>query len=225
MKAFARLPSGLVQCLTGAGDVGQALVSSPGTHVVCFTGGIETGRAVARACADTQKRCLIEASGNDPFPVMSSAPMASGGARPAQFNKGWFVEPTVLTEVTPEMDIMNDERFGPAAPICRVGSFEEAVELANQSRYGLGACVYTTDLDEAMRSVHELESGMVWVNAPLLDNDAGPFGGRKLSGQGRQLGAEGLDTFRHTKLAMIDPGCNAQDFWWFPYRDEEAFPG
>ncbi len=55
-----------------------------------------------------------------------------------------------------------------------------------------------------MRAVNELEAGMVWVNAPLLDNDAGPFGGRKQSGMGRQLGSEGLDTFRHTKLSMID---------------------
>jgi betaine-aldehyde dehydrogenase len=85
--------------------------------------------------------------------------------------------------------------------------------------------VYTTNLDESMRAVNELEAGMVWVNAPLLDNDAGPFGGRKQSGMGRQLGAEGLDTFRHTKLSMIDHGAKAHDFWWFPYADAEAFPG
>ena len=99
---------------------------------------------------------------------------------------------------------MNDETFGPVAPVCVVKSFDEALMLANRSRYGLGATMYTTNLDESMRAVNELEAGMVWVNAPLLDNDAGPFGGRKQSGMGRQLGAEGLDTFRHTKLAMID---------------------
>ena len=55
--------------------------------------------------------------------------------------------------------------------------------------------------------------------------DAGSFGGRKMPTIGRQLGAEGLDTFRHTKLAMIDPGANSQDFWCFPYQDAEAFPG
>ena len=104
-------------------------------------------------------------------------------------------------------------------------SVQEAIELANRSKYGLGSTVYTTNLDEANRAVNELEAGMVWVNAPLLDNDAGPFGGRKMSGIGRQLGAEGLDSFRHTKLAMIDPGCADQDFWWFPYKDEEAGPG
>jgi len=138
---------------------------------------------------------------------------------------GWFFEPTVLTDVDPGMDIMNEESFGPSAPICRVSSLDEAIEMANKSKFGLGSNIYTTDLNEAMRFVNDIETGMVWVNAPLLDNDAGPFGGRKMTGMGRQLGAEGLDTFRHTKLAMIDPGANDQGFWWFPYKDEEAFPG
>jgi betaine-aldehyde dehydrogenase len=157
--------------------------------------------------------------------IDQGAKVVTGGGRPARFNTGWFVEATVLTECTPDMDILNDESFGPVAPICRVRDLDEAIELANRSRLGLGASIYTTDLKESMRAVNELVAGMVWVNAPLLDNDAGPFGGRKMSGTGRQLGAEGLDQFRHTKLAMIDPNCNPQDFWWFPYADEEAYPG
>jgi acyl-CoA reductase-like NAD-dependent aldehyde dehydrogenase len=135
------------------------------------------------------------------------------------------VDATVLGQVSPHAAIMNNESFGPVAPVCRVRNFDEALELANRSRYGLGATIYTRDLDESMRAVNELQAGMVWVNAPLLDNDAGPFGGRKQSGMGRQLGAEGLDTFRHTKLAMIDPAANPHDFWWYPYADAEAFPG
>lgn len=156
--------------------------------------------------------------------IDQGANVASGGGRPTALNTGWFVEPTVLTGINPEMDIMNAESFGPSAPICKVSSLDEAIELANKSRFGLGATIYTSDLNEAMHAVNAIETGMVWVNAPLLDNDAGPFGGRKMTGMGRQLGAEGLDTFRHTKLAMIDPGANDQDFWWFPYKDEEAFP-
>jgi betaine-aldehyde dehydrogenase len=306
MQAFASLPKGLVQCVTGGGAVGRRIVESPDVHGIGFTGGIETGRLVAKACGDSFKRCLIEASGNDAFIVMPSAPLevasrgaafaaylncgqvctsaeryyvhekihdefvermvaqarglrigdglgkvdmgpmvsekeraryerilaraveqgakvATGGGRPAGFNRGWFVEPTVLTGLTPGMEIMNDESFGPCAPICKVASFDEAISLANRSRYGLGTTIYTTDLNETMRAVNELEVGMVWVNAPLLDNDAAPFGGRKMSGMGRQLGAEGLDQFRHTKLAMIDPGSKPQDFWWFPYHDKETF--
>ncbi len=308
MEALSDLPPGLVQVVTGGGRVGARLVEHADTHGVAFTGSVPTGQAVARACAETFKRALIEASGNDPFIVMPSAPLevasrglafsaylncgqvcvsaerifvheaihdelvgrvvdlakglrvgnglgkvdmgpmvsarereryegileravgegakvATGGGRPQGFNAGWFVEPTVLTDCSPDMEIMNDEPFGPVAPICRVSSLDEAIELANNSRFGLGSNIYTTELSEAMRAVNELEAGMVWVNAPILDNDAGPFGGRKMTGTGRQLGGEGLDQFRHTKFAMIDPNCAPQDFWWFPYADAEAFPG
>jgi acyl-CoA reductase-like NAD-dependent aldehyde dehydrogenase len=153
------------------------------------------------------------------------AEVLTGGDRPAHLVRGWFVNPTVLGDVSPDAPIMNDETFGPVAPVSKVESFDAALTLANRSRYALGATVYTTNLEESMRAVDELEAGMVWVNAPLLDNDAGPFGGRKQSGMGRQLGAEGLDTFRHTKLSMIDSAAKAHDFWWFPYADGEAFPG
>ncbi|HEX5771017.1 MAG TPA: aldehyde dehydrogenase family protein [Nocardioidaceae bacterium] len=157
--------------------------------------------------------------------VEQGATVACGGRVPDGFDKGWFYEPTVLLDVTPGMDIVHGESFGPVAPLVRVESFEEALRLANDSDYGLGANIYTRDLLEVSRATAGLESGMVWVNAPLLDNDAGPFGGRKLSGTGRQLGAEGLDQFRHTKLVMVDPAANTQDFWWFPYADEESYPG
>ena len=151
------------------------------------------------------------------------AKAVEGGGRLSQFNKGWFVAPTVLVDCNDEMSIFNNESFGPVAPICKVSSFEEAMEKANNSRYGLGANIYTKDLSEGIRASEQFQAGMVWVNAPLLDNDAGPFGGTKLSGMGRQLGAEGLETFRDTKTVMIDPDCQPQDFWWFPYSDEEMY--
>jgi len=153
------------------------------------------------------------------------AEAAIGGGRPSEFNKGWFVEPTVLVNCTDEMSIFNNESFGPVAPICKVSSYEEAMAKANNSRYGLGANIYTSDLKEGIRAAEDFQAGMVWVNAPLLDNDAGPFGGTKLSGMGRQLGAEGLETFRNTKTIMIDPDCATQDFWWFPYADGEMYGG
>lgn len=150
--------------------------------------------------------------------------VTAGGGRPVHLKKGWFVDATVMIDVPAEAEIMNTETFGPVAPVTKVGCLEEAITLANRSIYALGSTVYTTDLREAMQAVEELEAGMVWVNAPLLDNDAGPFGGRKQSGMGRQLGAEGLDTFRHTKFTMIDPAAKAHDFWWFPYSSAESFP-
>ncbi len=151
------------------------------------------------------------------------AKLALGGGRPADQDKGWFVEPTILTDCNPEMDILNNESFGPVAPICKVESFDQALEYANDSNYGLGACLYTMDMRESIRASEELDGGMVWVNAPLLDNDAGPFGGTKMSGMGRQLGPEGLETFRKTKFVWLDPNCGSQDFWWFPYADAESY--
>src|SRR5690606_38602325 len=132
------------------------------------------------------------------------AKAATGGGRPADLNRGWFVEPTVLSGVTPDMEILNEEPFGPVGPICRVRSFDEALELANKSRFGLGSNLYTLDMDETFRAVSEIQAGILWINAPLLDNDALPFGGRKLSGSGRQLGPEGLQQFQNTKFVMID---------------------
>jgi betaine-aldehyde dehydrogenase len=155
--------------------------------------------------------------------VAQGAQVASGGKRPPGLDKGWFYEPTVLTGVDDAMEAMKVESFGPVAPICKASSFEEALNKANDSDFGLGANLYSTDLREVFEAVSELEAGMVWVNAPLLDNDAGPFGGTKLSGDGRQLGQEGLDQFRKNKLVMIDPRTSRQDFWWFPYKDEESF--
>lgn len=181
-------------------------------------GKVEMGPMVAERERDRYERVLAKAR-------EQGARVVHGGGRPAGFNRGWFVEPTVLVDCTPDMDIFNQESFGPVAPVCRVKSFEEALELANRSDYGLGACIYTKDLTETMRAANELQAGMVWVNAPLLDNDAGPFGGTKNSGMGRQLGPEGLETFRQTKLVWIDPECTTQDFWWFPYADNEAFGG
>jgi Aldehyde dehydrogenase family len=102
---------------------------------------------------------------------------------------------------------VNDESFGPVAPIVAVDCLDEAIALANRSKFGLGANIYTADLAESMRAINELEYGMVWVSAPLLDNAAGPFGGRKMTGWGRELGGEGLEIFCHNKLVMFVPSA------------------
>lgn len=159
--------------------------------------------------------------------VEQGAVVTHGGGRPKlgddSLAEGFFHEPTILENVTRDMDIYSQEIFGPAVAVYRVSSFDEALDLANGSPFGLGSNLYSTDVVEIDRAVNEIVAGMVWVNAPLLDNDAGPFGGRKMSGVGRQLGAEGLDSFRHTKFMMVDSHSSEQNFWWFPYADDEAF--
>jgi betaine-aldehyde dehydrogenase len=95
---------------------------------------------------------------------------------------------------------------------------DEAIRLADDSRYGLGACVYTRSLELAMRAMEGIRAGTFWVNDPLTDNDAAPFGGARWSGIGRELGEEGLDAFREPKHVHIDWVIERKGFW-FPYRD------
>lgn len=172
----------------------------------------EIGPLVSEA-ARTKVMTLVDGA------VAQGAEIACGGRVPAEHNTGWFYEPTILTGVTPDMDIMGQEIFGPVAPVCTVESFEQGLQFANASDFGLGACVFTTDLKEAMRAAEVLEAGMVWVNNPLIDNDALPFGGRKNSGLGRELGRQGLDAFRQTKMVIIDHDPIIHD-WWYPYPDD-----
>lgn len=156
--------------------------------------------------------------------IAEGARLLCGGRRPPHRAEGWFYEPTVLA-VEHSHAIMHGECFGPLAPVARVSSLEEAIALANDSDLGLGANLYTNDLQEAFAAIHGLESGIVWINTPLNDNDAVPFGGRKLTGSGRELGAEGLEQFRRSKMVMIAPRAEA-DPEWFPYPDGAAFhPG
>jgi betaine-aldehyde dehydrogenase len=129
---------------------------------------------------------------------------------------GHFFVPAVVTGAPVETDLLREETFGPVAPIVPVRSLDEAIELANSTRFGLGANVYTRDLGNIFRCMHEIKAGTVWFNDPLTDNDAGPFGGYKQSGSGRELGQEGLEAFQETKHVHIESSL-APKPWWYPY--------
>ncbi|MBV9227940.1 MAG: aldehyde dehydrogenase [Chloroflexi bacterium] len=144
------------------------------------------------------------------------ARILTGGQRPKHLDRGYFYEPTVLTNVNHSMGIMVEETFGPTIPIMTYRNFDEAIALANDSKYGLGANLYTHDPARAKRFFEEVEAGTLWINDPLTDNDAGPFGGFKMSGMGRELGEEGLDEFRETKHVHWDFEAAAKP-WWYPY--------
>ncbi len=147
----------------------------------------------------------------------AGAVLATGGeagGRPT----GHFLTPAVVTGAAADTGLLAEETFGPVAPIVRVKSLDEAIELANSTRFGLGANVYTRDLRTAMRCVREIRSGTVWINDPLTDNDAGPFGGFKQSGLGRELGREGLEAFQETKHAHIESVIERKE-WWYPYSE------
>jgi betaine-aldehyde dehydrogenase len=117
------------------------------------------------------------------------------------------------------MTVMRDETFGPVLPIVEVDSLEEAIKQANAVPYGLGANVYTRDFEKMLKCMRELRAGTVWINDPLTDNDAAPFGGQKGSGIGRELGREGLEAFQESKHVHIDPRVEKKD-WWYPYGDD-----
>ena len=172
----------------------------------------EIGPLVSEAARAKVMRLVDEA-------LARGAQAITGGRIPPALDRGWFYEPTILTGVTHEMAIMREECFGPVASVCRVADFDEAIKRANDSPFGLGASLFTTSLEEALEAAERLEAGMVWVNNPLIDNDALPFGGWKMSGVGRELSRQGLDAFRRSKMVIIDHKPAIHD-WWYPYPDD-----
>lgn len=149
--------------------------------------------------------------------VDQGARILCGGRRPLKLRKGFYFEPTVLVDVTQKMSLMRSETFGPVAPIVRVKDIKQAVRYADDSLYGLGASIYTNNLEHAMFAMENIHAGTFWINDPLTDNDAGPFGGMRLSGMGRELGIEGLDAFREPKHVHMDYRIEAKSYW-YPYK-------
>ncbi|MFE7423479.1 NAD-dependent succinate-semialdehyde dehydrogenase [Rhodococcus sp. NPDC057529] len=130
--------------------------------------------------------------------VAKGAKLHTGGQRLDR--PGFFVEPTVLSGVTPEMRAYHEELFGPVAVLHRVADADAAVTLANDSPYGLGAVVYARDTKVALDIADQLDTGMVWINEPEGGGPDLPFGGTKRSGVGRELGPLGIDEFVNKKL-------------------------
>ncbi|MBA0732214.1 hypothetical protein Gogos_016319, partial [Gossypium gossypioides] len=127
------------------------------------------------------------------------ATILSGGVRPEHLKKGFFVEPTVITDVTTSMQIWREEVFGPVLCVKTFSTEEEALELANDTHYGLGAAVISNDLERCDRVSKNLQAGIVWVNCSQPCFCQAPWGGSKRSGFGRELGEWGLDNYLSVK--------------------------
>jgi len=156
--------------------------------------------------------------------VRDGAKILCGGRRAPKFKKGFFYEPTAVVNVKQKMRLVHSETFGPILPIMRVKDIDHAIELANDSTYGLGANIYTNNMEWAMKAMDRITAGTFWINDPLTDNDAGPFGGMRQTGHSRELGEEGLDEFRETKHVHLDYKQEIKPYWYNKQYNKDA-PG
>jgi acyl-CoA reductase-like NAD-dependent aldehyde dehydrogenase len=134
------------------------------------------------------------------------ATLAYGGGRPAgpRFERGFWVEPTIFTDVRNDMTIAREEIFGPVLAVIRAESTDQAIRIANDTEYGLSAGVWSTDNQRALEVAGQLEAGTVWINDWHMVNAAYPFGGYKQSGLGRELGPHALDEYTEEKFVHVD---------------------
>jgi succinate-semialdehyde dehydrogenase/glutarate-semialdehyde dehydrogenase len=167
----------------GALRVGPGL--EPGTDVGPLIDGAQRDK-VAELVADARAGGALALTGGEPL----------DGA-------GYFYAPTVLTEVAPRARLLDEEIFGPVAPVTTFTDEDAAIAEANRTEYGLVAYVYTRDLDRALRVSERLETGMVGLNQGFVSNAAAPFGGIKASGFGREGGAEGILEYLETKYVAV----------------------
>lgn len=195
------------------------LIDSFTTGLVDFVQGLRLGAGIESTTdvgpmAAGKYREKVEAHIQDA--VSKGAKVLCGGKRPSSFDRGFYFEPTVIANVNHNMLCMRQETFGPTIPVMGYNSFDEAIQLVNDSDYGLGACVRTNDPRLAKQFFEDVQAGTIWINDPLTDNYGGPFGGYKMSGNARELGEEGLMSFMETKHVHWDFDDKPKE-WWYPY--------
>jgi acyl-CoA reductase-like NAD-dependent aldehyde dehydrogenase len=120
-----------------------------------------------------------------------------------EYDRGHFYAPTLLADVPENARVATEEVFGPALPIFRVKSLDEAIEKANDSIFGLGSSVWTNDLNRATKAAERIQAGYTWINSPQIIFDELPFGGFKQSGLGKEHGTEALDYYTETKSVVV----------------------
>ncbi|QOC92716.1 NADP-dependent succinic semialdehyde dehydrogenase [Micromonospora craniellae] len=137
--------------------------------------------------------------------VDKGATVLCGGEKPT--GDGWFYPPTVVTDLRPDMRMWSEEVFGPVAGLYRVSSYDEAIEVANGTSYGLGSNAWTRDAQEQERFATDLDAGAVFVNGMTTSYPELPFGGVKNSGYGRELSAQGMHEFCNVKTVWVGEGA------------------
>lgn len=150
-----------------------------------------------------EKRSLENTIGFIEDAKSKGAQVLTGGKRPEGFEKGYWWEPTVLTDIRAEMRLTCEETFGPIMPVMDFNDIEQVIEAANHPTYGLAAYVMTNDLKTALRMAEGLEYGIIGINDTVPATAQAPFGGMKESGVGREGGREGLQAYLETKYVSI----------------------
>ncbi len=135
--------------------------------------------------------------------VTQGAEVLVGGGRPADMDKGYFYQPTIVSNIKTDMPLYHEEIFGPVVPIIPFDDMDEAIALANDTEYGLASYVYTNNLNTALHVSEQLEYGMVGINGGGIAVPEAPFGGMKQSGIGRECGLEGMEDYMETKSVVI----------------------
>lgn len=156
--------------------------------------GVTQGPLIEQAALDKVQQHIADA-------LAKGGKLVTGGKQHSL--GGLFFEPTVVTDVTAEMQVAREETFGPLAPVFKFSTEEEAIQLANDTEFGLAAYFYTKDIGRAWRVGEGLEYGMVALNSGLLSNEAAPFGGVKQSGLGREGSFYGLDDYMEVKYFLM----------------------
>jgi acyl-CoA reductase-like NAD-dependent aldehyde dehydrogenase len=148
------------------------------------------------------QRAEVEAQVKDA--IDRGAKVIFGGGRPkgGDYEKGWFIEPTILENVPDGARMWTEEVFGPALPVRRIKDLDEGIRLANDTPFGLGSSIWTSSMAAARRAVDEIEAGYTWVNALVIAHDELPFGGTKQSGFGKEHGVEAFLQYTEEKAVV-----------------------
>lgn len=182
--------SGIFDRFTAAlADKARKLVVAPGTYTQAGIGPLISEAAIARV-----ERLVADARAK-------GAKVVTGGARDASETR--FYRPTVLTGVTPAMEIAREEIFGPVAALAKFETEDEAIRIANEAPFGLAAYIFSRDVSRAWRVAERIEAGMVGINEGIISSEVVPFGGIKQSGLGREGASEGLDEYLETKFVCV----------------------
>jgi acyl-CoA reductase-like NAD-dependent aldehyde dehydrogenase len=192
------------------------------TKVQALRQGLSTGPATAEVGSMTTAAQLENVERHVADAIAKGARALTGGKRLA--GDGLFFEPTVLVDVDHTMRAMTEETFGPTLPIMRVADAEEALRLANDSPYGLGACIFTRDVERGEQFARRIEAGAVCVNDALLNYFAVelPMGGWKASGLGSRHGAGGIRKYTKQQSLFVSRVHLKRDGFMFPYRTKTS---